>query len=842
MKKKFVLGSSSIQIYDEHGIMKTGLQEVYIWPFWENDLKIPFSTPFHFKKSTFITDKENFDKRNYGIIHVEFPKFPNNLINTYKTPHSYSEFLRIKNSHSDKKTKYDHPEFKKFYGDTISSTEKIFKDIYKSYLNDFNSNNVDKSNDDKSNDDSSNNFNNKDEKTEDEDSTFLNGKNFFEKLLQIFLIEPLKEINDKNRQRLINARDYISTIPSKLEIFLRCINWFDPIQAYIAKIYIKKWARIEPIDAVGLLDSRFINTYVREYALSILNEGTDDIKDLYLLQIIYAQMNDCYLEGHLTDFIIENSLRSHYFASKFIFMSKLLKDNPLFFERISIITAQIFMLSGTKLILEVNKTKDCSTVFSCASIRGKEKKKNDVPKDELTKQLKEELSQLFFTKEKEKKEKEEKVNLKYYENAENNKSNSNINSGNDDIETTRENHYNSLSPKTLLDVKIPVFPGFFFSEIKFNSLKAYDSKMVPMEYALYPSEGNFFEEIELKKLEEKYQDKPKVQNKICRDMRIFYKNGDDLRQDHLALLALRTMDILWLENDLDLKVFGYSVLPTGVKDGFLEKCNATPYNDVQTGKTLTGIFDRELIKKYFDKKAKEIVEKEIVGNPRSVDEIKSQQTDNFVRSLAGYCVGTCVLGIADRHSDNIMIQDNGIFLHIDYGHILGNFKQKFGINREKSKFVLDQTMVNFCKQVNMEEDFKNFCVKAYNILRKNSNRLLNLLMVLSSSGMPELYCIPNISYFIENLKLDKKNDEDAGNYFLCLINQSKNDKYRYFDNIFHNLNHIKIGGNKKGGDDNKGFFKKYFGCLKKDKNKGGKNSITTHKVIKNGTSVEVKKN
>ncbi|XP_062889212.1 phosphatidylinositol 4,5-bisphosphate 3-kinase catalytic subunit delta isoform [Mobula hypostoma] len=237
-------------------------------------------------------------------------------------------------------------------------------------------------------------------------------------------------------------------------------------------------------------------------------------------------------------------------------------------------------------------------------------------------------------------------------------------------------------------------------------------------------------------------------------MGIIFKNGDDLRQDMLTIQMIQLMDVLWKKQGLDYRMIPYACLSTGDKTGVIE---VVPHSEtianIQLNKSnmaATAAFNKDALLNWLKSK-----------NP---GEALERAIEEFTLSCAGYCVATYVLGIGDRHSDNIMIRENGQLFHIDFGHFLGNFKSKFGINRERVPFILTHDFVHVIQQgkTNNSEKFERFrkhCEQAYMILRKHCPLFINLFVLMQAAGLPELSCAKDIQYLKDSLALGKTEDE-----------------------------------------------------------------------------------
>uniref|UniRef100_A0A667X834 phosphatidylinositol-4,5-bisphosphate 3-kinase n=1 Tax=Myripristis murdjan TaxID=586833 RepID=A0A667X834_9TELE len=284
--------------------------------------------------------------------------------------------------------------------------------------------------------------------------------------------------------------------------------------------------------------------------------------------------------------------------------------------------------------------------------------------------------------------------------------------------------------ETLSDLHSPLNPSVLLSGINVEKCRYMDSKMKPL-WIVY-------------------------NNKLLGGdtLGIIFKNGDDLRQDMLTLQILRLMDMLWKEASLDLRIVPYGCLATGDRAGLIEVVSSadTIANIQLTSSNVAAAaaFNKDALLNWLKEK-------------NSGDALE-RAIEEFTLSCAGYCVATYVLGIGDRHSDNIMVRSTGQLFHIDFGHILGNFKSKFGIKRERVPFILTHDFIHVIQQGktgNTEKfgSFRQYCEEAYLILRKNGNLFITLFALMLTAGLPELTSVKDIQYLKDSLALGKTDDE-----------------------------------------------------------------------------------
>jgi len=237
---------------------------------------------------------------------------------------------------------------------------------------------------------------------------------------------------------------------------------------------------------------------------------------------------------------------------------------------------------------------------------------------------------------------------------------------------------------------------------------------------------------------------------------------------------------MWLKDGLDLRVNGYEVVCTSGNYGFGGWVEVVP-NSVTTAdiQKLAGgiseVFNEKTLFNWLKK-----------NNPSEFE--FNVAVDNFIRSCAGCCVASYVLGLGDRHNDNIMISKNGHLFHIDFGKFLGNAQMFLAFKRDRAPFVFTPDMAYVMGGTNSEK-FKLFvelCCRAYNILRRNANIFLNLFSMMLGTGLSELSNESDLDYLLEAFSL-RESAEEAAKKFTSLIHESLNTKAIQFNFAIHLL-------------------------------------------------------
>ncbi|DAZ95754.1 TPA: hypothetical protein N0F65_006402 [Lagenidium giganteum] len=239
--------------------------------------------------------------------------------------------------------------------------------------------------------------------------------------------------------------------------------------------------------------------------------------------------------------------------------------------------------------------------------------------------------------------------------------------------------------------------------------------------------------------------------------RIMYKR-DDLRKDAIVQNIINVMyTILKHETRLDIPLVTYRVLPTSSFDGFIEI--------VENAHTLYSIIrDHGNILNFLHH----------YNGHRTLSEIST----SFRESLAAYTVITFLLGVGDRHADNVMLTKDGILFHIDYGFILGKDPKPL-----QPPMRLDHYMIEALggTQTAQFEQFKKLCVIAFNCLRRHVS-LFMIMLTLVVKAMPEItdfdtnYTQSDLEAFVIERFLPGQTDDEAATALMLRMEGKLNEK------------------------------------------------------------------
>ncbi|QQP32980.1 Uncharacterized protein FKW44_024186, partial [Caligus rogercresseyi] len=234
---------------------------------------------------------------------------------------------------------------------------------------------------------------------------------------------------------------------------------------------------------------------------------------------------------------------------------------------------------------------------------------------------------------------------------------------------------------------------------------------------------------------------------------VIFKLGDDLRQDQLIIQIITLMDRILQQENLDLKLTPYPVLATSTRHGFVQFVNSTGIADILTSEGSIQNF----LRKY---------------NPSESGPygIRPEVMDTYIKSCAGYCVITYLLGVGDRHLDNLLITTDGRLFHIDFGYILGRDPKPYPPPMKLSK-----EMIEAFGGENSEHysEFRKECFSAFLHLRRYANLILNLFSLMVDASVPDIALEPDktVQKVQDKFRLDLS-DEEAVKYLKNVIDES----------------------------------------------------------------------
>ncbi|OBA19500.1 hypothetical protein METBIDRAFT_73588 [Metschnikowia bicuspidata var. bicuspidata NRRL YB-4993] len=233
-----------------------------------------------------------------------------------------------------------------------------------------------------------------------------------------------------------------------------------------------------------------------------------------------------------------------------------------------------------------------------------------------------------------------------------------------------------------------------------------------------------------------------------------FKVGDDCRQDVLALQLISVFRTIWLNAGLDLYVFPYRVTATAPGCGVIDVLPNSTSRDMLGREAVNGLYE------YYTTK---------FGPETSIE--FQQARNNLVRSLAAYSIISYLLQFKDRHNGNIMYDDRGHILHIDFGFCFDIVPG--GVKFEVAPFKLTKEMVMVLggsDHTQAYQWFEDLCIKGFLACRPYMETIVRCVTPMLESGLP---CFKETT--IKKLRkrfVPGKGEREAAQYFKGLIRKS----------------------------------------------------------------------
>lgn len=227
-----------------------------------------------------------------------------------------------------------------------------------------------------------------------------------------------------------------------------------------------------------------------------------------------------------------------------------------------------------------------------------------------------------------------------------------------------------------------------------------------------------------------------------------FKAGDDIRQDVLALQVIELCKRIFQSVGLDLYLFPYRVIATAPGSGIIEVVPNAESRD-RLGKKVEG----KSLFEYFVQKH---------GPPDSVGFQRARR--NFMSSMAAYSVISFVLQVKDRHNGNLLVDDEGHIVHIDFGFLF-DISPGGNLRFERSHFKLSTEMIELMGGRPDSTQFKWFMsqtVRGFLALREHSEAIITLVTLMMDTDFP-CFTEQTIANLRERLCCDKS-EKDAATF------------------------------------------------------------------------------